>query len=77
MTGLPDSEQQVFPDSAVVAPMAIGAISDAAGHIRYGFWLATGFALLLFAAALTNWLLDPTRAVLARLDASDYAEART
>lgn len=63
--------------SAVVAPMAIGAISDAAGHIRYGFWLATGFALVLFAAALANWLLDPTRAVLARLDASDYAEART
>jgi fucose permease len=58
--------------SAVVAPMAIGAISDGMGHITYGFWLATIFALLLFGGTLINWLLDPTRAVLAQLDSSDY-----
>ena len=63
--------------SAVLAPMAIGAISDAMGHISYGFWLATGFAVLLFAGALTNWLLDPTRAVLERLDAADYQPVST
>ena len=60
--------------SAVLAPMAIGAISDAMGAINYGFWLATAFALLLFGAAVANWLFDPTRAVLERLDASDYQE---
>ena len=42
------------------------------GDISYGFWLATGFAALLFAGAVLNWLLDPTRAVLAQLDSSDY-----
>ena len=41
--------------SAVVAPLAIGAVSDAFGHIIYGFWLATGFAALLFAGLLLNW----------------------
>ena len=63
--------------SAVLVPMGIGAISDVTGHIRYGFWLATGFAVLLFAGALTNWLLDPTRLVLERLDAADYQQVHT
>ena len=58
--------------SAVLAPMAIGAVSDALGHISYGFWLATGFSLLLFVGLLLNWLVDPTRAVLDRLDDTDY-----
>jgi len=34
--------------SAVLAPLAIGAISDAMGKPIYGFTLATGFASLLF-----------------------------
>jgi fucose permease len=58
--------------SAVLAPMAIGAVGDVTGDIRYGFWLATGFAALLFAGAFGNWLLDPARTVLARSDATDY-----
>ena len=58
--------------SAVIAPLAMGAISDAMGHPRYGFVLATGFAGLLFLALLLNWLTDPTRAVLERLDFADY-----
>ena len=62
--------------SAVIAPLAIGAIGDAMGHITYGFWLATGLAGLLFAGSVTNWLLDPTRSVLERLDASDYQHVR-
>jgi len=61
--------------SAVVAPMAIGAVSDAAGHILYGYWLATALAALLFAGALLNWLLNPTRAVLQQEDATDYQQA--
>jgi fucose permease len=58
--------------SAVLAPMAIGAVGDATGDIRYGFWLATGLAALLFTGAFANWLLDPTRMVLARADETDY-----
>ena len=63
--------------SAVLAPLAIGAVGDAAGDIRYGFWLATGLAALLFAGALVNWLVDPTRMVLARSDATDYQPVPT
>jgi fucose permease len=58
--------------SAVLAPLAIGAVSDAFGQIGYGFWLATGFAALLFAAALLNWGLNPTAALLEQLDATEY-----
>jgi fucose permease len=61
--------------SAVLAPLAIGAIGDAFGDIAYGFWLATGLAMLLFAGSLLNWLLDPTRSRLEQLDASEYRQA--
>jgi fucose permease len=61
--------------SAVLAPLAIGAVSDAFGQIEYGFSLATGFAALLFIGALLNWLLNPTRARLQQLDASEYRQA--
>ena len=36
-----------------------------------GFWL-DGFAGVLFAGLLLNWLTDPTRAVLERLDLAEY-----
>jgi len=58
--------------SAVLAPLAIGAVGDAFGQIAYGFWLATGFAALLFAGLLLNWALNPTRAVLEQLDLTEY-----
>ena len=58
--------------SAVVAPLAMGAVGDAMGHIRYGFWLASAFAGLLFSGLLLNWIFNPTRAVLERLDRSEY-----
>jgi len=61
--------------SAVLAPLAIGAVSDAFGQIAYGFWLATGFAALLFAGLLLNWIVNPTRAVLERLDLTEYQQA--
>jgi fucose permease len=63
--------------SAVLAPLAIGAASDAFGRIEYGFALATGFAALLFIGALFNWLLNPTRAVLERLDVTEYRQDAT
>jgi hypothetical protein len=53
----------------------MAAVSDALGDIKFGFVLATGFALLLFAGLLLNRLLDPAGARLASRNASDYAEA--
>ena len=58
--------------SAVLAPLMMGLLSDAMGDIAYGFWLATGVAGLLFLGLLLNWILDPTRVVLERLDVSEY-----
>jgi fucose permease len=58
--------------SAVIAPLAMGAAGDTMGHIVYGFWLATAFAGLLFTGLLLNWLFDPTRAVLERLNRTEY-----
>jgi MFS transporter, FHS family, L-fucose permease len=63
--------------AAVLAPLAIGGVSDAFGRIEYGFSLATGFAALLFFGALLNWLLNPTRAVLERLDVTEYRQDAT
>jgi fucose permease len=60
--------------SAVTAPLAMGALSDVTGQIAYGFWLATGLAALLFAGLLVNWLTDPTRSVLARIELTDYRQ---
>ena len=61
--------------SAVLAPLAIGAVSDAFGRIEYGFSLAAGFAALLFIGAVFNWLANPTRTRLEQLDASEYRQA--
>ena len=63
--------------SAVLAPLAIGAVSDAFGHIVYGFWLASALAALLFAGLMFNWLLNPTRSVLEQLDVTEYRQDAT
>jgi len=62
--------------SAVIAPLAIGAVGDAFGHIIYGFWLATGFAVVLFAGSTLNWLVNPTHRVLEQLELSEYDARR-
>jgi fucose permease len=59
--------------SAVLGPLAMGAISDAMGHPKYGFMLATAFAGSLFAGLLMNWIFDPTRELLSRLDRTEYS----
>ncbi|HEY6182919.1 MAG TPA: MFS transporter [Terriglobales bacterium] len=59
--------------AAVVGPLAMGAISDRFGDPKYGFFLATAFAMLLFLSLLLNWILNPTREILQRLDATEYA----
>jgi DHA1 family quinolone resistance protein-like MFS transporter len=59
--------------AAAAGPLAMAAVSDAFGDIKFGFVLATGFALLLFAGLLLNRLLDPAGARLASRNESDYA----
>ena len=51
--------------AAAAGPLAMAAISDALGDIRYGFMLATGFAVLLFAGLLWNRLAAPAATRLA------------
>jgi fucose permease len=45
--------------AAALAPLAMAAISDAYGGVRYGYALATGFAGVLFVGLMFNWLRDP------------------
>lgn len=63
--------------SAVVGPLAMAAISDHFGGAKYGFLLATGFAALLFVSLLVNWILNPTRDLLRRLDVTEYSANET
>ena len=58
--------------SAVAAPLAMGAVSDAFGGAQYGFVLATVLAGVLFAALAVNAVLDPAKSRLARFDDSQY-----
>jgi fucose permease len=58
--------------SAVLAPLAMGAVSDAMGGPIYGFALAGGFAGLLFLGLLFNSAFNPAAAVFQRADRSDY-----
>ena len=59
--------------AAVLGPLAMGAMSDSFGNPKYGFVLATLFAALLFAGSLLNWIFNPARDLLRRLDRSEYA----
>ena len=47
--------------SAVLAPLAMGAVSDAMGRDRLRLLAGDGFAALLFIGPLLNWSLNPTR----------------
>lgn len=61
--------------SAVLAPLAMGAVSDLFGGAKAGFALATVFAALLFIALLANQIWDPSAKVLKSLDEDDYGAA--
>ena len=63
--------------AAVLGPLAMGAISDHFGDPKYGFVLATVFAALLFVGLLLNWIFNPARNRLQRLDHSEYELAET
>ncbi len=61
--------------SAALAPLAMGAVGDIFGDVKYGFVLATGFAGALFAAMLFNALKDPAGAIHAIRDRDEYARS--
>jgi fucose permease len=63
--------------AAALGPLAMGAVSDAFHHPRYGFVLATVFAGLLFAGLLLNRVYDPAKRRLATLDSSEYRVAES
>ncbi|WP_299495969.1 MFS transporter [uncultured Shewanella sp.] len=46
--------------SAAIAPLMMGVISDLFGHVKYGFYLATFFALMLCAMSVFNLIKDPS-----------------
>ena len=58
--------------AAALGPLAMGAISDRFGDPKYGFILATGLSALLFLGLLLNWIFNPARDLLRRLDHSEY-----
>ena len=58
--------------AAALGPLAMAAVSDAFGHPKYGFVLATVFAALLFGGLLLNRIYNPARDHLAKLDSSEY-----
>jgi FHS family L-fucose permease-like MFS transporter len=49
----------------------------ALGHPKYGFVPATIFAALLFAGPLLNWIYNPSRERLSKLDSSEYQAVET
>ncbi|WP_462163200.1 MFS transporter [Pseudoalteromonas xiamenensis] len=50
--------------SAALTPLLMGVVSDAFGHVKFGFYLATGFAFALFVLMLFNWVKDPSKSKL-------------
>ena len=63
--------------AAALGPLAMGAVSDAFGHPKYGFVLAIVFAALLFVGLLLNWIYNPARERLVKLDSSEYRAAES
>ncbi len=60
--------------SAVLAPLAMAALSDALGDAKYSLYLASIFAGLLAALGVWNAVTNPTRQRLAQRDDEDYLE---
>ena len=58
--------------SAAVGPLLMGIIGDLFGAVNYGFYLAAGFAGLLWLAMIYNHLKDPAQARLAEIDQGEY-----
>ena len=63
--------------AAALGPLAMGAVSDVFGHARHGFMLAAGFAALLCAGLVLNWLYSPAKERLALVDSTEYAHVES
>lgn len=61
--------------AAALSPLAMAAVSDFFGSIRYGFIVATVYAFLLFLGLAANWIFDPTKRRLLELDQLNIAPA--
>ncbi len=58
---------------AALGPLAMGGVSDIlGGDAKYGFILATVFAVLLCAGAIVNLVFNPTKNRLQELDQTEY-----
>ncbi|NDV93236.1 MFS transporter [Alteromonas sp. 345S023] len=58
---------------AATGPFIMGLVSDAnGGDAKYGFMVATVFALILFFGLLYNYIKNPTQSRLTQLEASEY-----
>jgi DHA1 family quinolone resistance protein-like MFS transporter len=62
--------------SAAAGPLAMAKVGDHYGDVKYGFYLATGFALLLFVGLLYNYFVQPARNRLQELDHLEYRAVR-
>jgi MFS transporter, DHA1 family, quinolone resistance protein len=61
--------------AAALSPLAMAAVSDLFGSVRYGFVLATAFAFLLFVGLAANWMIDPAKGRLLAVEHGDIAPA--
>jgi fucose permease len=61
--------------AAALGPLAMAKISDVFGQLKYGFVLASVFAALLFVGMLLNWIYNPAKERLAKLESSEYHPA--
>lgn len=61
--------------SAAVGPFLMALLSDFSGDVLAGFYLATGFAGLLFLLALYNWLFEPAADRLLQQDKLKVSES--
>ena len=57
--------------AAAIGPLAMAAVSDVFGNIRFGFILATGFALLLFLGLVWNKFVTPAASRLAHFELAE------
>jgi len=61
--------------AAALGPLSMSIIGDVFGHVKFGFYLATGFSGFLFIAMLFNWLKNPAEKRLAELNKMGYSPA--
>ena len=58
--------------SAALGPLLMGIVGDLFGGVKYGFYVATGFAALLWGAMIFNYVKNPAHQRLTEIDASEY-----